>query len=554
MIKYSTIISKQKEKEYRDKGIWTDELLHDSIDFYAKRFPKKEAVIDKRRRITYAEFDLYTRRLAYFFLEVGIQRGDVVAIQALGWAEFALVEIALDRINAIWLPLLHSFRHAELRHLLSITETKIVFIPSFFHKIDYLEMYKELNEELPYLQQIIILGDDIPIGMTGFNEIIATPYEEKHQPGYLEQYRSDSNAPRHMLTSSGTTGPPKVTLLSPANIMSCEYFYLCCKAMELKEEEVIAAFAPLGGGGGPYMFPVLNPLLRGATSVIIETWDPQKALELIVREKVNAAVAAPTQIIQMAQLPLEKYDLSYFTRFLYMGARLAEDAHKECEEKFNCKIISAYGAVEANAPFVGMLSDPDEKRYYTTGRPEKSCELRIVDDEDNEVPPGQEGEALYRSAFKSFGYVNDPEKDAEAYTSDLFFRSGDMAFIDEDGYLHIVGRKKEMILRGGMNIYPVEIENILSNHPKIHEVAIAAMPDPVFGEKACAFVVPESGESMTFEEMIAFMEEQQIAKWKFPERLEIMKEIPKSEAMQKVLRRELTAFVTNKLREEAKSK
>jgi len=547
-MQFSAIWLKQREKEYQEMGIWTNEFLHDSIDFYAKRFPNKDAIVDKRRRITYRDFDLYTRRLAYFFLEAGIQRGDAVAIQGPGWAEYALVEFALDRINAIWLPLLHSFRESELRYLLSITEAKIAFIPNIYRKVNYLETYKEIWKDLPNLQQIIIMGEDIPLEMRGFDEIIATPYEEKYPPGYFEQFRSSGNAPRHIMTSSGTTGPPKSTMFSVANVIG-DYFFIT-KAMELKEDETIAAFAPIGGAGGPYLFPVLNSLLRGSTAVILERWDPKEALELIEKEKINVAVAAPTQIIQMAQLPLEKYDLSHFTRFLYMGADLPANQQRECEKKFACKIITAYGAVEANATFASTLADPEEKRWYTVGRPPPTCELHVVDDEGNEVPAGKKGELLYRSAYKSYGYISSPELDAEAYTPDGFFKSGDIGFIDEEGYVHVTGRKKEMILRGGENIFPVQIENILSTHPKIEEVAVAAMPDPVYGEKACAFVVPKAGESLSFEEMISFMEARQIAKYLFPERLEIMAEIPKGEALSKVLRRKLTEYVTKKLKQE----
>jgi len=284
--------------------------------------------------------------------------------------------------------------------------------------------------------------------------------------------------------------------------------------------------------------------------VMMERWsDPAEAVDLVVANRCTCATAIPTQMTQMlphieARRP---EDFTAFTRFNNAGAALPYDTGIKIESLMGCKVQCMYGTTDGGVPAMTTMRDPQEKRIRSVGRILPECDCVLWDEAGVPVAAGEEGEIVWRSPTKSFGYMNQPDETASAWSEDRFYRSGDLGRFDADGYLHIVGRVKDMILRGGRNISPRTAEEALIKHPAVLEVAVAAMPDPVMGERACAFVVLRPGRVLSFGEMIAFLKADGVSVFDMPERLELMAELPRSTGG-KYQKNKLTALVSEKLK------
>ncbi len=259
------------------------------------------------------------------------------------------------------------------------------------------------------------------------------------------------------------------------------------------------------------------------------------------------AWGVPTDMIKILTSPdLAKYDLRSLRCFTNGGAPLPAPVAEELAVKLRCKIMSGYGAVDGGLPTWTSLDDPPEKAYFTVGRPLRGMEVAIFDEAGKPVPPGVTGEVVYRGANVSMGFYKNVEDFRKLFDPQGWYFSGDLGQIDQEGYLKILGRKKEIIIRGGANISPAEIEEILQTHPKIADVAVVEMPDTVMGEKACAYIVPKAGQTIQFEEMISYLKEKNLSTYKLPERLEVVKAFPMT-ASEKVMKKELEQDIARKL-------
>jgi non-ribosomal peptide synthetase component E (peptide arylation enzyme) len=288
--------------------------------------------------------------------------------------------------------------------------------------------------------------------------------------------------------------------------------------------------------------------------VLLEKWDPEEALKLIERERVTIASGVPAQMAMIVKHPnLSQYDLSSLRMFFYAGAVCPYNVAEEVEEKMGCQVVSQLGAIDAGMPTGASTDDPVEVRLTSVGKPFPGNQVKLVDEEGKEVPPGEIGEIIFTGACTTGGYYKDPERTREVW-GELpgWYPMGDLGKFDEQGYLYVVGRRKDVIIRGGQNIYPAEVENILVTHPKVMDVSVVAMPDPVMGEKACAYVIPKPGQSLTFDEMVSFLLEKKIAKYKLPERLELIDKFPMSGDGQKIQKGELSKMIAEKLKAEGK--
>lgn len=270
----------------------------------------------------------------------------------------------------------------------------------------------------------------------------------------------------------------------------------------------------------------------------------------MAQEEVTVVLGVPTEIIKILACPdIPKYDFRSLRCFTNGGAALPPAVAEELALKLKCKVMSGYGAVEGGLPTWTSLDDPPEKAYTTVGRTLPGMEMAIFDETGKQVPPGEIGEVVYRGANCSLGFYKNIEDYRKLYDPQGWFFSGDLGQIGKDGYLKIVGRKKEIIIRGGANISPKEIEEILQTHPKIEQVVVVKMPDKVMGEKACAYVIAKANQTINFEEMISFLREKDLATYKFPERLEVVKAFPMT-ASEKVLKKELEKDIAIKLEKE----
>lgn len=317
----------------------------------------------------------------------------------------------------------------------------------------------------------------------------------------------------------------------------------------LGEDDIGAALAPMGTGATGYVFPVLAPLCHGGTSVILDRWsDPAVAVDLIASQRCTFATAIPTQMALMvpALEQRQKTDFDDFRCFNNAGAPLMAEIGHKIESLMSCRVQSVYGSTDGGVPCMTSIEDPAERRIGTVGRvlPGRSFELRAPDGKT--VGAGEIGEVCWRSPDKSFGYLNDLDASKVVFDEPGFYRSGDLGHLEQDGYLRIVGRAKDMVLRGGRNISPRMIEEHLIAHPAVREVAVAAMPHTVLGEQACAFVVLREGQSLDLGVAVEFLKARKLSVWQLPERLEVMSELPCS-AGGKVMKNKLTEWIAAKL-------
>ena len=538
--------------DYIKRGFWHPTLLiSDLVEQSARDCPDKEAVVDLKSRLTWREVSQRIDMIARGLLDLGFKRDDVIATQLPNSVEYFLLFFACEKAGVIMATTQPTFRQAEMEPILRQTRAKGIIIRHKLRDFDYLSMVKELQAGLPELKHIIVLGDDVPEGAISLTELMSRNLEDKYPPQYFQQIRFKPYEVTRIFNTSGTTGTPKCIERPVApRILSGR---ILTERMELDRSDVIVTGWNLGSGGALFMAQICTPLV-GAKLVNMEHLTPQEACELVEREKVTVLAIVPAQMARLLDYPdLDKYDFSSL-RLIFTGTQLlSPELGARAEAKLGCRIVIIYGAGDISAVSSTAASDPQEVRLRTVGLPIDGNEVKVVDDEGNTLPTGEVGELCARGPNLVSGYYGNPEMTREAW-KDGWFHIGDAAKIGEEGHIVLFGRKRDVIIRGGQNIYPAEIEEILMQHPKVSEVVIVKMPDRIMVEKQCAYVIPKKGETFCFEEMVSFLQSSKIAPYKIPERLEILTEFPMVAAGNKVDKTRLEEDVAGKLKRESEGK
>jgi non-ribosomal peptide synthetase component E (peptide arylation enzyme) len=511
-------LTQERIATYTAAGVWQDRPLYSVVDQFAKRSPNVVAVADQHEELTYAELVRRSRNLAAWLLQQGMQSGATVALQCGNRVALAVAHLACDRADLVFLPLSSSWRLAELTHLLSLAQPEIVVVGPPLKGFDYVATVTELRPTLPALR--LIGGMDGVPAEFDYDEVCRADRSLTPPP-------RDANAPRYIMVTSGTTGAPHMSLWSDNDLWYFLSRYIYC--VQLRAGDIAVGMAPASTGATGYVFPVLSPLLCGATGILLEHWEPTAALDLMVSAKATHATAVPTQVLKLLADPsVRNRDFSALRTFQNSGAAMPPEAARELETVFGCIQHVVYGATDGGVPTMLCFDDPPEKRHTTVGKVFAYNELRLVDATMSDVAPGEPGEILWRGPTKSYGYLNEPERSEAAWYGDGWYRSGDLGRMDEDGYLSIVGRVKDLIIRGGQNISPREIEDLVVALPEVAEAAVVGVPDPLFGERVCACVILREGASLTHEQLVERLRQAQVATFKLPEFLEIMDDFPKS--------------------------
>ncbi|MEV5021851.1 AMP-binding protein [Sphingobium sp. LMA1-1-1.1] len=541
------LTSPEKARQYRAAGLWQDVTLSERFLAQADRFADKLAIIVDGRRATYRQLQRDVLSVANGLLAEGLEPGDVIAGQLPNSYEIPVLHLACNMVGMLYMPLHDSWRALEVGHLLAQAKVKVVISRHLYRDFDYVRMIRDLRPDLPDLKTHFVIGESAGDGIKPFEMLVAAePLGTKQ----IASLRSDPDYPAALMLSGGTTAISKISRYSSNDLQAM--LNAARDGARFVETDVAAALAPAGTGATGYVYPVLMPLLNGGTSVMLPHWsNPEDAADLMVKENCTYATAIPAQLIKL--LPTfrsrPRDDFHSLRVITNAGAPLPYDAAREVEELTGAVIQSIYGATDAGTPTLTTADDPREKRLGTVGRIVPGCECEIRDSDGNALPAGTVGEVTWRGADKSWGYLGADDQTRSVFTQDHFYKSGDLGQFDEDGYLKIVGRIKDMILRGGRNVSPLVIEEALIKHVDVQDVAVAAMPDPVLGERACAFVIARPGAGLELAGLLEFLRGEGLATWQLPERLEIMQEFPRS-AGGKTLKRELTALVTEKLKAE----
>ncbi len=535
--------------EYLSKGYWETTTWPEVWDRNARDFPDREALADSRMRLTWLEAKKLIGRLAIGLLHMGFKRDDVLALQLPNSVEVCLLRIACEKAGILCLPVLPVLRQRELEYILKTVEATGVVIPREYRKFDHFQMVREMRPRLPNLKHVFITGDQVPEGTISVAQMLAHPWETEYPPDYLVGKGVPSTEVSWISHTSGSTGFIKfVEIAASARMNLCRAFL---KAWNITGDDIVAALSP--HTGGPNIISYWSAALVGAKLVLMETFEAEAALQLLEKEKVTAFGFVPTLLTLMLNHPnFSRYDLSSVRLWVCAGGAPPYDLATRIEREIGGRVVQIYGAVDWGAGVCSWLDSPQEERLLTAGKPIPDHEIKFLDDNGHEVPPGEVGEIMLRGPAGVGGYYKNPEATWQVWTEDGWYKPVDLARLDERGNVVLSGRKKDMIKRGGENIYPVEIESMLETHPLVHSVAIVKMPDPVMGEKACACVVPQAGEEFSFEEMVSFLRSKGIAMFKLPERLETMQSLPLVAGVQKVDKKVLEKEIAAKLKAEGK--
>ncbi|MEE8304195.1 MAG: AMP-binding protein [Candidatus Tectomicrobia bacterium] len=507
-----------------DAGYWPNTTICSYLDAAVLRQPEKTAVVDRFGRLTYAELGRLVDRLSLAMLDIGVDVGDVVSFQLPNWNQFVIIQYALSRIGAVSNPLIPIYRQRELRFMLKLAASKLVIIPRTFRDFDYTAMMRELWPELPTLERIYVLGDEVPGDMHAFDVLLDTPWEQHGDRSALHARQVNPNALAEIIFTSGTTGEPKGVMHTHNTILGPVLALI--DRLQMTEQEVMLMASTFAHQTG-YLYGVHMPTVLGGTGVYMDVWNAAKAVELIEAEGVTWSMGATPFLSDLTYAPnLAQHSLNSLRLFLSAGAAIPRQLVIDAKQRLQCAISAGWGMSENALVTVNRVEDPPEKVFGTDGYCLPGMEVKVVDDNGKVLPPGHEGDLLCRGPQHFAGYYKRPQVTADSFVGGDWFSTGDRAVMDTDGYISISGRSKDIIIRGGENIPVVEVENLLHKHPKVQNAAIVAMPDQRLQEKACACVIVQPSETFTFGEMIAYLSDQKLAKQYFPERLELLDEFP----------------------------
>ena len=539
----------ERAARYRARGWWEGITIAQMLARSAERIPEKTALVCAGQRLSYRDIVQTSDRLACRFLEAGIAALDRVVVQLPNGPEFVHTYFALTRIGAIPVTALRAHRHTEVRHFVRASGATAYVIPDRIGAFDYREMAGEIQSELRGLRTVFVAGEPAA-GQRDLREMIAAQMPAEAVRAALSTQRPDPSEVATMLLSGGTTSLSKLIPRTHDDyVLNAR---LCGRAAGFGEDTVFMAILPLGHNYNLASPGMLGTFYYGGTVVLAPSGDPAEVFSLVEREKVTTIAAVVPLISNWLNSPVpDAYDLSSLKVIQNGGARLAPELRSRLRARFACLPQEDYGTAEGLINMV-PLDASDEYLLHSSGMPVcEDDEIKVVDDAGNEVPDGTQGELVTRGPYTICGYYRAPDKNAEAFTADGFYRMGDIVR-KEGRYVFTEGRKKDLINRGGEKISCEEVENLIFAHPKVKAVTLVAMPDPVFGEKACAFVIAKEGQSLDFAELVAFLRQQNIASFKLPERLELVSEFPVS-PVGKILKRQLREAIAEKIEREKTS-
>ena len=546
-MKVTLTFNEQRRAAYRQQGLWGDASLADYWQQTARAMPDKIAVVDNHgASYTYSALDHAASCLANWMLAKGIESGDRIAFQLPGWCEFTVIYLACLKIGAVSVPLLPSWREAELVWVLNKCQAKMFFAPTLFKQTRPVDLILPLQNQLPQLQQIVGVDKLAPATSSlSLSQIIAdnTPLTTA-----ITVHGDELAA---VLFTSGTEGLPKGVMLTHNNILASERAY--CARLNLTWQDVFMMPAPLGHATG-FLHGVTAPFLIGARSVLLDIFTPDACLALLEQQRCTCMLGATPFVYDLLNL-LEKQpaDLSALRFFLCGGTTIPKKVARECQQR-GIKLLSVYGSTESSPHAVVNLDDPLSRFMHTDGYAAAGVEIKVVDDARKTLPPGCEGEEASRGPNVFMGYFDEPELTARALDEEGWYYSGDLCCMDEAGYIKITGRKKDIIVRGGENISSREVEDILLQHPKIHDACVVAMSDERLGERSCAYVVLKAPHhSLSLEEVVAFFSRKRVAKYKYPEHIVVIEKLPRTASgkIQKfLLRKDIMRRLTQDVCEE----
>lgn len=533
---------------YVSKGYWHNMVVCDLLDHNASIFPDKVALVDEKLKLTWKELREKTNRIAIHLKSLGIEYGDFFLLQLPNIAESLILYFSLNRIGAIPVMSLPRYRKTEIEHQIDLHKVKGIAV-SAGEKFDYVGMIEEIKDNYPHLN-IFLTVEGKAKDWIFVDDLLEQGIEKEYPENYLEEFKPDPNDICTQQLSGGTTGLPK-SIPRTHNDYICQWDFNGM-IQGFTDESVSLVVIPVLHNAslqalcGPTIF-------RGGTIVLTKSPRPKEHYELIEKYNVTFILLIPVQTSYWMETEniMKEYDLSSLKVLISGAQKIKPDIVRWCRERLHVGFCNVFGMAEG--PIIGTRwNSPDEVQMHTVGTPiihGPDVQVKLVDDNNVEVKIGQVGEMCSRGPITFKGYFRNDEENADSFDEEGFFHSGDLMKVRPDGSFVVEGRKKDMIIRGGENVYAEPIEDLLVKHPKVVNAAVVGMPDTKLGEKLCAFIQLLEGEEFNFEQIKKYMTEQGMAVFQWPERIESVSGWPLT-AVNKINKNLLQAYITAQLVEE----
>jgi len=506
---------------FREAGYWLDKTVDQLLTEAAASTPGKVAVVadradrDQARLFTYRELEDLAERAASSLRKLGLGPGDVVTVQLPNWWEFVVAAFACSKIGAIMNPVMPILRERELLYILNFCEAKVFIVPKVYRGFNYSAMAEGMRGELPYLKHLIVVDGENDSSFE--RALLATePVGKSADP------RPDDMSV--LMFTSGTTGEPKGVIHTSNSLIGCTK--ALTERFGLDASDVLLVASPVGHMTG-YAAIVLLSVYLGGTMVLQDVWEPKHGVSLMAREGVTYTAASTPFLSDICDVVKAGAPSPASLRsFLCGGAPIPSVLIERAASELGIKVCSLWGMTEVLAATLTEPSRASDKSPTTDGRPLEGMEVRIIDFDGKPVPTGQSGRLLVRGCQMFTGYYKKSE--LKTFDAEGWFDSGDLAYMDGEGYIRISGRVKDVLIRGGENVPVVEIENLLYKHPAVAAVAVVGYPDARLGERGCAFIVPKPGSTIDLPAMQAYLAECKMAKQFWPERVELVADLPRT--------------------------
>jgi acyl-coenzyme A synthetase/AMP-(fatty) acid ligase len=513
------VTSNARRDEMERLGHWNDDTLSARVAKHASKKPDSCAVVDSvgKREFSYAQLDADASRLANFLIAAGIKPGDVVSVQMPSWYETVVIDLGVMRAGAVMNPLLPNYRGKELRHMLTVGGVKVLFTPERYRRFDHRQLADEVLAELDCLERTVCVSDP-EADPARFRDWL------EQYPATAPEQEVSARSVSELIFTSGTEAQPKAIMHTEQTTNFSAR--AVASSLGLDDSDVIWMPSPIGHSTG-FNYGVRVALYLGLPLVLQDQWRVADAVSLIERQRCSYSVVATTFVSDVCSYAEDHTcDLSSMRLFGSGGSPIPPEVVASAK-RLGMNVLRLYGSTEVLMATTNRPGDPESKLIDTDGRALDDVEIEVRNADDHAVI-GEPGEILIRGPNTCVGFYNDPVRTADTFEPDGWVRSGDLGTLDVDGFLAIVGRKKEIIIRGGLNIAPREIEELVSHHPAVADVAVVGVPHQRLGEMTCAAVVLEDGHTLDLDALVAFLTDEGMATFKLPQKLVVCDQLPRT--------------------------
>jgi cyclohexanecarboxylate-CoA ligase len=541
-MKLETTLTREYAERMVETGRWADRLLTDDLDAAARSRPDRTAMVDARASLTYAELLGLTDRVALGLLELGVRHGDVVTVQLPNWNEFVVMVLALERIGAVINPVAPIFREREVASMLRLARPVAAVVPRRFRGFDFPAMYAGLRSGAPCLRSLVVVDGEAGEGDLSWTELVELGVRSEGHRSALAWLRPDPDDVCELIFTSGTTGEPKGVLHTHHTLGAAAWGAI--RAQRLSPDDVFHMASTFAHQTG-FVYGVRLPVHLGATGVWQDVWDGPGFVELVERHGITFTMGAtPFVADTLRALGADTSPLRTLRTFISAGAPIPVPIAEEVRLRLPTRLAPGWGMTENGLVTVCTADDPPEKTTSSDGRPHPGNELQVRGLDGRPLPVGAEGDLFVRGSFMFVGYVQGRAFTQRFFDAHGWFETGDRARLDEDGFVRITGRTKDIIIRGGENIPVKEIEDVMLRHPAVAQVALVGAPDERLGEAAAAYVVLAPSGSLDLDGLRDHLRQNGVTPQYWPERLEVIDQMPTTPSgkIQKFRLREMAAL------------